>query len=239
MIHIFCPRGSEGARDLVKALNELKKGIARRLRGPRDMGRYVKNGDFLVPWGVNVPNRQGCTILNRHPIFNKWEELAALRDKGVKTIPFSLTKRGATWVPRRSNHQGGSDLLHPGHADYWVEKVNATTEFRVHVLKDQVIRVGMKSPRPGMKAHAWIRSWDAGWRLIYDFDRKRVSEGVRTLAKAAVAALGLDFGAVDVGSGPGGPWVFEVNKAPGLEPASAKVYAAKLAALAGVTNVRG
>lgn len=236
MIHIICKRGSDGARDLLKAILALG-GKARRER--KVPFRTINDGKkaFVIPWGeaYKGPGGVGKVVLNPRMVFNKWEELALLRDGGVKTPPFALRKQGEGWLPRRVNHQGGSDLLHPGHGDYFVQKVPVTSEFRVHIVKGQVIRVGKKKLRPGWvqdgppgrKAHPWIRSWDAGWRLVYDFPHDSIPPGVRAAAKKSLEALGLDFGAVDVGVGTGGPWVFEVNKAPGLEPKSAAVYAKK------------
>lgn len=227
MIHVFCTRGSDGARDLVLAL----RATGAKAKRARVHQILTSKGDLLVAWGEVFKGRlpPGRLVLNPRMIFNKWEELATLREAGVKTPPFALRKQGEGWLSRRANHQGGSDLLHPGKADYWVQRVPVTSEYRVHVLKGQVIRVGKKAHRPGWeaRAHAWIRSWDAGWRLIYDFPHDGLPRGIRTASKKAVEALGLDFGAVDVGVGEGGPWVFEVNKAPGLEPKSAAAYAKK------------
>jgi glutathione synthase/RimK-type ligase-like ATP-grasp enzyme len=49
---------------------------------------------------------------------------------------------------------------------------------------------------------------------------------MREIAAAAVTALGLDFGAVDLAQRPDGTlFVLEVNRAPGVEAGTAVAYA--------------
>lgn len=79
--------------------------------------------------------------------------------------------------------------------------------------------------------HPWIRTYEAGWRLDYGQACQRVlRQVVRDEAKKAVEALGLDFGAVDVGyTADRRPVVLEVNLAPGLDQGpSVEVYARKI-----------
>lgn len=235
MIHVYCSRGSEGARDLVTEIKS-RGTLARRRRKGKNF--VVAPEDLIVCWGEGLkPFPNHATILNAHPIYSKWEELAMLREKGVPTPPFSLKKQGADWLPRRANHQGGSDLLHPGKGDYYVQKIQIAKEFRVHIIRGASVRLGLKVHREGFpNPHPWIRAYDAGWMLSYAQDAQDACpKGVRTEAKRAVEALGLDFGAVDIGVGPGLKpkiYVFEVNKAPGLEGRTLEVYASKLIALA-------
>ena len=136
------------------------------------------------------------------------------------------------WVGRSNNHVGGADLLNPPAApDYYVRKVQLTAEYRVHSFLGRSIRAGAKQlregyvvpntrasgPTPrGMSASPWIRTWDGGWRIVYD--GVSASQAVRDLAHQAVAVLGLQFGAVDIGQTADGTLlVLEVNRAPGLE----------------------
>ncbi len=103
----------------------------------------------------------------------------------------------------------------------------------MHVFNGKSVRAGMKSPRPGFaNPHPWIRSSNSGWDINYDAEaQKHVAQRHRDLAKKAVAALGYDFGAVDLGlvEGPDRPRslvVLEVNSAPGLSnPNTADAYA--------------
>ena len=85
----------------------------------------------------------------------------------------------------------------------------------------------------------WVRSRQSGWNVSYD--GVSTSEEMRSLAKSAVAALGLDFGAVDLGvTEEGRVVVLEVNTAPSLDnPNTAACYAERLGKLAKVMYERG
>lgn len=121
------------------------------------------------------------------------------------------------WLPRSANHIGGTDLLHPpAHPDFWVKKENLVREFRIHCFEGKSIRAGVKGHRAGQRAHDWIRSYDGGWTINYGGFSS--TKPMRALAAKAVEALGLQFGAVDIGEkAEGGLIVLEVNRAPGLE----------------------
>lgn len=128
------------------------------------------------------------------------------------------------WLGRRNGHVGGNDLLNPqGPFDFWVRRENIVAEVRIHCFGGKSIRAGVKVERPDVAAHAWIRSFNGGWRILYDgFESKKV---MRELASSALSALGLDFGAVDLGQLSTGEWiVLEVNRAPGIEGNSIGAY---------------
>lgn len=129
------------------------------------------------------------------------------------------------WLPRMFSHVGGNDLLDPSTTpNYWSKKLNFIEEYRIHSFMGRSIRAGRKVPRTGMTPHAWIRSYDGGWKISYDgFESTRV---MRDLAHAAIAALDLQFGAVDIGRDAAGNYtVLEVNRAPGLEGGTVESYA--------------
>lgn len=137
------------------------------------------------------------------------------------------------WLSRSNSHVGGNDLLANRGGDYYAKKEDLVQEVRVHSFKGRSLRAGVKALREGFsldgangtrRAHAWIRSWDGGWRILYDGQTSRQAH--RDLAHEAVEALGLDFGAVDIGEKRDGSLiVLEVNRAPGLEGGSVDVYA--------------
>lgn len=135
--------------------------------------------------------------------------------------------RNEEWLPRTANHIGGLDLLNPPrNPDYYSKKENLVEEFRIHCFKGKSIRAGRKVQ--GVEgvtgSHAWIRSLEAGWRISYDGFES--TKGQRKLAKAALTALDLDFGAVDIGlTNEGKLIVLEVNRAPGLENNTITAYA--------------
>lgn len=138
------------------------------------------------------------------------------------------------WLPRRNNHVGGSDLLTaPAQPDYYSKKENIVEEYRLHMFDGKSIRAGVKQQRPtrpnGAPSHPWIRSFDAGWIIAYEnFQSTREQ---RDIAAKAIKALGLDFGAVDLGKRADGSLiVLEVNRAPGVEGGTAEAYARKIIA---------
>lgn len=104
-------------------------------------------------------------------------------------------------------------------------------EYRVHVWGGEVIDMQQKKRRKDFdktKVDTKIRTWDTGW--VYCRGGINVPDVVVEQAKKAVAALGLDFGAVDIGytESNGKATVYEVNTAPGLEGTTLKKYASKI-----------
>jgi hypothetical protein len=141
------------------------------------------------------------------------------------------TRVDGEWLGRSSSHVGGDDLLAGTGADYFSKKEAFVTEYRIHSFLNRSIRAGKKVHRTddewvrsGRTPHAWIRSWDGGWRILYD--GVSVKQAHRDLAHSAVRALGLDFGAVDIGERADGTLVvLEVNRAPGLQGGTVTQYA--------------
>ena len=136
------------------------------------------------------------------------------------------------WLGRTFNHVGGNDLLRPTtHPDFYSRKESIVNEFRVHSFFGRSIRAGKKIKRgPDSKTpfhgepHAWIRSFDAGWQISYA-DDVGIKQKHRDIAHAAVKALGLSFGAVDIGELADGTLiVLEVNRAPGVEDGTTNAY---------------
>lgn len=236
MFYIFRRASSTGARQLAEALDGI------RARNARHLGR-IKPSDTVVFWGDVAPVIAGARRVNGVTVLNKLSELARLSERGVATVTFSRTRpQGEGWVGRTADHTGGLDLLRPPQVpDYYVRRENLVKEVRVHSFKGKSIRAGVKAVREGYQApngtaldvknaHPWIRSWDGGWRISYS------GEGIknkhRDLAHAAVAALGLDFGAVDIGERSDGTLVvLEVNRAPGLEGGTIEAYAKAIRSL--------
>jgi hypothetical protein len=235
MIYIYCTRPSEGARELVREINA-QNYWAKRTKSFAGTGRY-RPGDLVVSWG-DTCNRSvpGVTYLNNKPRPTKYQELQTLHTAGVSCPEVSLSPE-SNWLPRKNNHQGGSDLLRPPvNPDYYVKKYEIRKEFRVHIFRSgetySSIRAGIKVPRDGVDSsalHPWIRSYDAGWRLDYgQACQLEIRQSVRDEAKLAIKALGLDFGAVDVGVlADNRPLVLEVNRAPGNEGNTTRTYATK------------
>jgi hypothetical protein len=132
------------------------------------------------------------------------------------------------WLGRSNSHIAGQDLLQPPQRpDYYAKRETLVAEYRVHSFRGVSIRGGKKIPVEGVTPHAWVRSSLGGWKISYD--GRSVKQRHRDLAHAAVKALGLDFGAVDLGEKADGSLiVLEVNRAPGLDGGTITQYAKHL-----------
>lgn len=151
-------------------------------------------------------------------------ELDRLRAAVRKPIPPQAPP--VEWLPRLNNHIGGTDLLNPPtNPGFWVKRESIVQEIRVHSFMGKSIRAGVKAPREGFnQPHQWIRSYDGGWTIKYDGVTSKQAH--RDLAHKAVAALGLQFGAVDLAQLKDGRLiVLEVNRAPGIEGGTVERYA--------------
>jgi hypothetical protein len=72
-------------------------------------------------------------------------------------------------------------------------------------------------------AHAWVRSHRLGWKLSYIGG---ANDTQKQIAKDAMRALHLDFGAIDLAvCNDGREIVLEVNTCPGLEGGTLTMYA--------------
>lgn len=98
----------------------------------------------------------------------------------------------------------------------------ARREYRIHVFKGEPILVQKKQRRSGWRENPdysdSVRNLDGGW--VFGISTANPSAEVRTAAINAIAACGLDFGAVDIlAKGQQGRetevYVLEVNTAPG------------------------
>lgn len=233
MIYLLCSRDSDTAKALVAELNGIKEGTAKRIRSIKPL-LDIKGNNLVVCWGQpggfvqeNVPFK----VLNNRHIESKFRELELLKEGGVWTVEFSRNKHWSDSLARKEHHREASDLLAGlEKGDFYTEFTPMDDEFRVHVIKGLVVRIGKKVPRTS-NYNLRFRSWNAGWRIAYSVDW-RTDELVTLLrgtARRAISAVDYDFGAVDIGirSHDKRAVVFEVNSAPGLEGGTIERYAEK------------
>jgi glutathione synthase/RimK-type ligase-like ATP-grasp enzyme len=217
---------SKGAKDLSEALT------AR-------LGYYVFRGEprknkINIGWGTREVG-PGRKWLN-HPDYiknarNKIRAFALWKNKGVAHVPHTTSKENAQkWasegykvVARTADQQAGSGITvveaygivpdMPLYTKYIPKK----REFRVHVFQGKVILVQEKRRKKGVSADYTVRSNHRGWVFCIQ-DIKEPKE-LRNLGVAAVSALGLDFGAVDIiyNEKQDKLYALEVNTAPGIE----------------------
>lgn len=100
-------------------------------------------------------------------------------------------------------------------------------EFRIHVMNSTVTYVQQKKRADGAvdrpEYSNVVRNYHTGW--IYASSDVRPNDAALRAAVDSVAALGLDFGAVDVITRRDDAWVLEVNTAPGLQGTNLSTYA--------------
>ena len=173
---------------------------------------------------------------------NKLRTFQRFRDSGFTAIPSWTTDKeeAKKWVGEGSavvartvldGHSGAGIVLCDSveqvpNAPLYTQYVKKQKEFRVHVAFGNVIDVQEKrrSREVGAEADNRIRNHHTGW--VYCREEIAEPERLRETAIAAIAALGLDFGAVDL------IWnqkkdlvlVLEVNTACGLEGQTLLTY---------------
>lgn len=104
---------------------------------------------------------------------------------------------------------------------YFEESQIADREFRVHVMDGEAFYVDEKRPRE--RGHeSVVKNMANGYKFrrpLREYPPEVITESVK-----AVTALGLDFGAADVGVNSDGVWIYEVNTAPSLRTKTRKLY---------------
>jgi glutathione synthase/RimK-type ligase-like ATP-grasp enzyme len=113
-----------------------------------------------------------------------------------------------------------------GNEVLWQKYVTKEREYRVHVFQGRVIDTQIKRRRNGTDG-ALIRNLANGY--VFCRDGIEPSNDRDNIAIAAVAALGLDFGATDLiwNRRQNRYYVLEVNTAPGLEGTTLERYSAE------------
>jgi glutathione synthase/RimK-type ligase-like ATP-grasp enzyme len=155
---------------------------------------------------------------------NSWSEDHAVIGRSLLR---SFQGRGIVFTdkgqaPARVDSRGRSCIL-------WTRYVPKKQEWRVHVFNGKAIGIALKKRRSGVEVDSKIRSWDNGW--VYATHDLDPPEGLSEIGVAAVAALGLQMGAVDViwNQKKNRLYCLEVNTAAGLEGHTVQVYADAIA----------
>lgn len=206
--------------------------------------------DHLIRWGSSssVRYRPDNVVNQRSAISNNVDKFGSLRrmdDAGVPVPNFSRSPRdiGYPAFGRGSSHEGGTDIVvvendlqaRQSGSDYFTEYIQSQSEFRVHVVDGTIEKLSEKIAREVSEEdgrHPVIRNYDNGWRFLRPQSGRPA--GV-VQAIAAVRAMELDFGAVDmIFDEENNPYVLEVNTAPSADPPTIQTYGE---ALADMTNL--
>lgn len=223
-------RPSSGAQTINKVLGAASR-LSRRNPPPKQYTTIINWGN---PTDVNA--QPGVTIFNPpaavRKAIDKVTALQTLLAAGVRVPEFSVTPpaergKGCIWLARLvTNGSGGAGIRVVREEDafpaapLYVKYIRKTEECRVHVAFGKAILVQYKLRKAEGEQTAdqkLIRNHDNGW--VFAPRHTDAPENYLATAVAAVEALGLDFGAVDmvVSKKDGEPYVLEVNTAPGLE----------------------
>jgi glutathione synthase/RimK-type ligase-like ATP-grasp enzyme len=110
-------------------------------------------------------------------------------------------------------------------APLYTKFVRADQEYRVNVCFDETMGVQIKVPT-GARSNPDIKTTGGGYgfRLL---GADEIRTGLRPVARSAIAALGLDFGGVDIIRQGNNYYVLEVNSAPELTPEVCRRFARK------------
>ena len=219
-----------------------------------------RRGHFIVNWGSGLRPRWldrceslGMKIKNRPPaVCIAAHKLAAFVDlsrAGLNVPEWTETwSTAALWAAdeyvvfcRQYTQSGGGNGITVArcpdemvHARFYTKHVPTSTEYRVHVWDGKVIDITEKRRRNDAEANPYIRNHNHGWVFCRDdialpYNDEELCLPLEDAARA-VRALGLDFGAVDVGWNDrlGVVTIFEVNTAPGLRGTTLERYVAAI-----------
>ena len=260
--------GSASARALSQAMGVRRLRTERSTFNVRPTDVIINWGNAAPPFTIGVDPIARCRLyaglwLN-HPnrvkeALCKLTSLIFFREAGVPHPEFtsnwevahSWLGDGATVVARtllRASGGRGLVLVQPGEdlpvAGLYTRYVKKRTEYRIHVGKLEgdnyvIIDAQEKRRRSGVAhVHQQVRNAANGW--VYCREAVTPPEDAIGAAVRSVDALGLDFGAVDLGwnSHSRMATVYEVNTAPGLDGTSPDRYARYFADRLG-TGLRG
>jgi glutathione synthase/RimK-type ligase-like ATP-grasp enzyme len=217
--------------------------------------QVAKHGDFdtIINWGRSEARFNGTYINDPGSVgiaSNKQTAFMALQEAGDVPIPEFTNDRDVAqgWVDSgevvvvrqmlRGSQGRGIVLVGPKDnevttvyevppAPLYVKYVKKQDEYRLHVAFGEVIDIQQKKRKlevPDDQVNWQLRNHDNGW--VFARDGVSAPKCVISAAIASCAALGLDFGAVDIGynAKAKAATVYEVNTAPGLEGETLESY---------------
>lgn len=231
-------------KDLLKA-----KGIKRVLLLGNKIKKYKhKPTDVVINWGngqyaswntnikmINTPYTVAKAV-------NKLNAFKAFQAAGVATPEWTtdvdvvekewLAKNHTVVARTKLNGFGGEGIVIFDQnissipvAPLYVKYKKKRHEYRVHVFNGNVIDVSWKRKRKEFdNANYQVRNYHNGW--VYCRENITITNELQELAKAAINALGLKFGAVDIiwNEKENKYYVLEVNTAPGLVGTTLEAY---------------
>lgn len=229
--------GSESAKALALALDVKRITMERRLRLRNVIVNWGRTDVFPLATTIAVLNPSTAVTIAK----NKLLTLEKLTRMGVSCPRYTtnrdevirwLSEDKVVYVRHTLTGQSGQgikiltsdDTYNIPYAPLYTEGVVKTHEYRVHVAFGNIIDFSKKRRRNEHDANPYIKNLDNGW--VFCRDNVTLPYDVMKQSTAAVAALGLDFGAVDIvyKESASKAYVLEVNTAPGLEGTTLERY---------------
>ncbi len=243
----------------VRLSNHINRGVLRNHFSGHTGGRarrfVPRHGDLVINWGsskqlfadkyyINKPSQVAVAA-------NKLATMDTLSNTGIIGVPDYTREANVAkeWAVSdavfcRTTLTGNSGMgiviaTSPDEivdAKLYTRSFDMEHEVRVHVVRGGVIQFQQKRQRRGLDepANPYVRNHGNGW--VFCMNQLSVSDILigrsKLMGILAVKALGLDFGAVDIGINNAGHLVvFEVNTAPGLTGSTLTNYVTKLGEL--------
>jgi hypothetical protein len=220
------------------------KDTARLLAEDLGMPCYNPHGEtkgkakHVIRWGTAaglgyVPDVVVNKMANIKKAVHKLESIKLFNAREVRTAKFTTT---TPCVGRSIEHTQGQNFWlcwEKGQiqtaelegAEYFIEYIPIKQEYRVHVMDGKVVFTQRKYPKDRISsAFMGIQGFSNGWHR-HAFDGA-VSKDIKDTARDAVAALGLDFGGVDIliSQTDNLAYVAEVNTGPALPTEEVRKY---------------
>jgi glutathione synthase/RimK-type ligase-like ATP-grasp enzyme len=230
-------KGSKSVKALKRAIGAKSIKIEGSRFRPTPNKVVINWGSSSCPVGCINPAKAVADASNKLTAFN------ILKEAGVSIPLHTACKQDAqAWVDEgktvvvRHLLQGscgdGIEILKGAAlpvAPLYVQYIPKKEEYRVHVMNGEVIDVQRKMRNRSVADDAvnWqVRNHDNGF--VFGREGVILSDQAAREAIGAVAALGLDFGAVDIiyNEHINKMYVLEVNTAPGLEGTTLETYTA-------------
>lgn len=241
--------GSMSAKRLKESLVESSIKAYRKINN-RDI---PKRKTLVVYYGGSEVLPEGGIQLNRNRSIaaNKLLSFQAFAEHNISCVPWTADREEALkWYfanecflarTSLSGHSGQGIRLYEPQSEEWekyvgnivqaplyTKYVKKQMECRIHVFNGKVIDAQVKRKRAdlpeGQEVNTKIRNHHTGW--VYCREDFTPDQRCLDLAIAAVAAVKLDFGAVDIiyNGYHDQYYVLEVNTAPGLEGTTLQKY---------------
>ena len=201
-----------------------------------ELERRLHDCPVSLRWGGNMV---AGAINGQAHLLDGLEQLTVLRGKDIPTPEFinqaqmqqhrfDGTFGSDLWLARKCQHSQGKDIIPVGQrvrgrrpwqrSDFFVKYIpNVVREWRFHIVDGKCIARATKvwagnGPEPTNAPI--IRSRRLGWHMRHDIKPNKL---LREAAKAAVAAVGYDLGAVDLLElNDGSAVILEVNSRPAI-----------------------